>query len=212
MKYNIVILVSAFTIGFPSFGCGQDIEGQKPPSDSSQTFRLRNEGKPLSRQILRAELIAFGFQSSTTGFLMLMPQDYTNWSFVGAGARFGDAFTKAPVLDDDNWLFNYLIHPLSGCLMYNTMRSQGAKIVPSFLFATSQSLIWEFLMESWLEQPSIQDLLVTSNIGSLMGEGVHQLTLRMGRNGFRTSEKVIVILTNPSFWLNNGFRRKPISE
>lgn len=193
----LMVVLSVLAHGLPA---------QSPVSDTSSVMLLRNQEAPLGRKLLRAELIAVGAQTATSGFLLVLPRDFTNWSLDSAQYKFKSAWTKPPVFDRDSWSFNYVAHPYTGAFMYNTMRSQGAKPLPSFLFATAQSLIWEYMIESWFEQPSIQDLIITSNLGSLLGEGIHQLTLRMRRNGFNTLEKIFVIVANPAFAINNGLR------
>ena len=174
--------------------------------DTVSIVRLRHQEAPLGRKLLRAELIGLGAQGATTGLLFVLPRDFTNWSLDSARYTFKEAWTKPPVFDHDSWVFNYAAHPYSGAFMYNTMRSQGAKPLPSYLFATGQSLIWEFMIESWVERPSIQDLIITSNLGSLLGEAIHRATLRMKRNGFTTIEKIFVIVSNPAYCINNGLK------
>lgn len=160
----------------------------------------------MGRKLLRAELLGGTAQVGTAGFLFLLPTDFTNWSRDSMGIQLRTSWTNPPAFDHDTWVFNYAAHPYTGAFMYNTLRSQGAKPLPSWLYATGQSLVWEYLIESWFEPPSIQDLIITSNVGSLLGEGLHQLTLRMHRNGFSTVEKVFVILANPAFAINNGLK------
>ena len=57
-----------------------------------------------------------------------------------------------------------------------------------------------------MEQPSIQDLIVTPLAGSLLGELIHFGTVQMSRNGFKWYEKAFVCIFNPMFAINNGFR------
>jgi hypothetical protein len=61
------------------------------------------------------------------------------------------------------------------------------------------------VLEAVAEQPSIQDLLVTSNLGSVVGELSHQAKLRMSRNGFSIFEKILTVPINPVYAINNGF-------
>jgi hypothetical protein len=197
----MLILLSTFLLATVN-----GVLAQTEASDTLPVVQLRHQDAPLSRKLLRSELIGLGAQGATTGLLLFLPRDFTRWSLDSAAYQFSYAWTKPPVFDHDSWTFNYVAHPYAGAFMYNTMRCQGAKPLPSFLFATSQSLIWEFLIESWFERPSIQDLIITSNLGSLLGEGIHQATIRMKRNGFSTMEKVFVIVFNPAFCINNGMK------
>ena len=74
------------------------------------------------------------------------------------------------------------------------------------LFSCSQSLIWEYTIEALEEQPSMQDLLITSNVGSLIGEGCHRLTVKMRKNGLTLPEKIFISIINPGYVLNNGYK------
>jgi len=85
-------------------------------------------------------------------------------------SNFKRAFNSAPVFDDDAFWINYISHPLMGSESYLRGREAGYGWFGSFLFSSGMSLTWEYLIESWTEQPSINDMLVTSSIGSLMGE------------------------------------------
>jgi hypothetical protein len=97
---------------------------------------------------------------------------------VGAGLsddkmkfeNFKKAFTMPPAFDDDGWFYNYLSHPLMGSETYLRAREAGYGYFGCFLFSSAMSISWEFFLESWTERPSIQDLLITSTTGSLLGE------------------------------------------
>jgi hypothetical protein len=117
-----------------------------------------------------------------------------------------------PVWDQDDWVINYVGHPLAGSYYYSSVRSQNANWWQSLLFATAQSFIWEYMIEGAAEKPSIQDLIVTPIGGAMIAEPVHQITMNMRKNGFRFIEKVFVLLLNPMFVINNGFgpRHNPI--
>jgi hypothetical protein len=64
------------------------------------------------------------------------------------------------------------------------------------------------VLEAVAEQPSIQDMLFTSTLGSALGEVTHRLTIRMGRNGFSIAEKIFASILNPAYVLNNGFNKR----
>jgi hypothetical protein len=127
----------------------------------------------------------FGIQITS---LVLFPP--ANWSGQGKPqpAQFRHAFTAPPVWNDgDPWTTNYVLHPLMGSLLYTAARRSNYGPVGSFLFATAASTFWEYGIESWFEQPSWPDLLVTSTTGALIGEArwwARQRLLRTGRPGF----------------------------
>ena len=121
--------------------------------------------------------------------------------------NFKNAYTKPPVIDHDVWYINYIGHPYQGSWYYNAYRSQGAKWWQSALFSFGHSTFWEYLIESGFERPSVQDLIVTPVIGSLLGELFHFSTMKMSKNGFKWYEATFVSLFNPMFAINNGFKR-----
>lgn len=152
------------------------------------------------------------YNSSMGIFLLLMPDDITNWhkqdkfKLNVMMSQYKSSFTKPPVIDFDYWYINYLGHPYQGSFYFNSIRSRGGTFWESTLFNLGQSCFWEYVWEGGLEQPSIQDLLVTPIFGSLVGELSHRATKSMARNGFNWYEKITVCLINPSYVLNNGFR------
>ncbi len=182
--------------------------GNGPLPDSYSTFRYEDKG--LGARLLRASLFV---HSSQVANLLLMVQfpdafNYSCGSWDEAKSNLHRAWTTAPVWDKDHWLTNFIGHPYVGVNYYNMMRSQGSSVATSYLYSTGQSLLWEFVIEAVAEQPSIQDLIFTSNLGSVFGELSHRAVLRMGRNGFSPFEKILTILINPSHVLNNGFHAR----
>jgi hypothetical protein len=172
---------------------------------------LRNENASIWKKVGRGELLIGGAELLGMGILMMMPKEVTKWPedwVADAGRNIKRAFTTAPVMDQDDWQMNYVGHPLAGALYYNTIRSQNATWFQSFLFSTAQSLIWEYVIEGIAEPPSIQDMIITPVAGTIFGEACHQLTMSMRNNGFNFVEKVVTLILNPMFVVNNGFGPK----
>ncbi len=183
----------------------------------SNTPLLRNQNDGIWKKIGRAELFIGGAELFGITVLMLSPKEVTGWSpdwTQDAWRNVKRSLSTPPVWDDDDWQLNYIGHPVAGSYYYNSLRSQHASVFHSFLFATAQSCIWEYFIEATAEKPSIQDLIVTPIVGSILGESVHQLTMNMRRNGFNFFEKVFVLILNPLFVLNNGFgpRFNPVRQ
>jgi len=183
----------------------------------SNTPLLRNQNAGIWKKIGRAELFIGGAELFGITVLMLSPKEVTGWSpdwTQDAWRNVKRSLSAPPVWDDDDWQLNYIGHPVAGSYYYNSLRSQHASIFHSFLFATAQSCIWEYFIEATAEKPSIQDLIVTPIVGSILGESVHKLTMNMRRNGFNFFEKVFVIICNPMFVMNNGFgpRFNPVRQ
>jgi hypothetical protein len=178
---------------------------------------LRNEQAGIWKKVGRAELLIGGTELVGITVLILSPKKVTGWSpdwTQDAWRNMKRSLTMLPVWDDDDWQINYVGHPIAGSLYYNSLRSQGASIFHSFLFATAQSFIWEYFIEATAEKPSTQDIFVTPIVGAILGESTHRLTINMRRNGFNFFEKVFVIIFNPMFVLNNGFgpRFNPVKQ
>jgi hypothetical protein len=168
---------------------------------------FRNQNASTFNKLKRAEALSFASQIAGMAFLLSVDvwetgrRPLADWR--GSLHR---AWTTAPSWDDDDIEFNYIGHPYTGAFTYNLMRSQDASPLVSWLFSCSQSLIWEFTIEALEEHPSMQDLLITSNLGSLLGEGSHRLTAKMRKNGLSLPEKIIVSIINPAHVLNNGYK------
>jgi hypothetical protein len=183
-------------------------DGQLPQtSQSGNSGSSGNQRNSTIARLKKAELQSLGVQLAGMGAFQALDIWKSGYRpFSDARDNLRRAWTTAPEWDDDSYFFNYLGHPYTGALSYNLMRSQKASPWVSWLFSCSQSLLWEYTLEAMEEHPSIQDLAYTSTLGSLIGEGFHQLTIKMKKNGFSLREKIIVLLINPGYVLNNGFR------
>ena len=172
-------------------------------------YLLRNEQTKFRRKFLRGSVEVVGYNTLSMALLFALPQNVSMWhkpDVKSVNAQYRRSFTHIPVYDPDPWYINYIGHPYAGSCYYNSVRSQGAKFWQAILFTTGHSIVWEYLTEGGLEQPSIQDLVVTPVVGSILGELFHHATIKMSRNGFRWYEKIFVCVFNPMFAINNGFR------
>jgi hypothetical protein len=106
------------------------------------------------------------------------------------------AFKHGPVWENDLWYWNYIAHPLWGSETYLRARAQGFGRFPSFLFSTASSVVWEFLFEGWSARPSTDDLLLTSTIGSLLGELRFHIKRKLALNNSKTA-RVLDFLVDP---------------
>ncbi|MCK9639821.1 MAG: DUF3943 domain-containing protein [Prolixibacteraceae bacterium] len=172
---------------------------------------LRNENARFGTKVWRGSLFVFGFEMCSSTFLYLSPETISNWdrselTLKNCLNNFKRAYTEPPVFDNDLWIVNYVGHPYQGAYFYNAVRSQNATILQSSLFCFGHSMLWEYFTEAFFEQPSIQDMVVTPITGIVFGELAHRATIRMGRNGFAWYEKGLIILINPMYVINNGFK------
>jgi len=120
---------------------------------------------------LGATVVAFGA-------LYAMPESVTNWDKAamkenGITYKWKENLKAGPVWDYDNWVLNYITHPYSGGIYYMTARSSGFTRFESFLYSAFMStFFWEYGIEAFAEIPSIQDLVITPLVGSMVGEGL----------------------------------------
>jgi hypothetical protein len=77
--------------------------------------------------------------------------------------------------DDDSALYNFLLHPLMGSETYLRAREGDFGVARSVAFSMAASLTWEYLIESWTEHPSTQDLVLTTGVGWFLGEVRYQI-------------------------------------
>ena len=172
-------------------------------------MKLRNEEGTFGRKLLRGSGLCLVSTVFVGGMVALIPPEKSGWPevrFGSMGQNLKRAYTTPPVLDKDDWYFNYLAHPYAGMAYYNAVRSQKATILQSSLFTVGNVLLWEYVLEATVEQPSIQDLIITPVAGILLGELAHRTTTALARNGFLWYEMIPVILINPMFVVNNGLR------
>lgn len=181
-----------------------------PPYVNSQDIPvLRNQTASFGRKFARASGLVLMVEAGCMIVLLNSNPDFSKWSRWGRSnlrAHYTAAYTLPPVIDKDDWFTDYVEHPYQGALDYNALRSQGAPIWQSALFVTLHSTLWEYVIEASEERPSIQDLIVTPIGGSLFGELAHFATMRMVKNGLTWYEFIAVIIINPAFILNNGFK------
>lgn len=98
--------------------------------------------------------------------------------------NFGDTLKDpVPEEDDDNDFINYVLHPLMGSETYLRARESEFGVPGSIAFSMAASITWEYLVESWTEHPSTQDLFFTTGVGWLIGEARYHIKKSNARNG-----------------------------
>lgn len=126
---------------------------------------------------------------SSIGLLALLPESITNWSEEklqdkSLWSRWKENVSSTPVWDNDSWVINYIGHPVSGAYYYTMARNDGMSISESAAFSTLMStFFWEYGYEAFAEIPSIQDLIFTPLIGSIMGEELIILQKKLDDKG-----------------------------
>ena len=93
--------------------------------------------------------------------------------------RFEISMRRSVEWDHDSYVYNFILHPLWGSETYLRAREVGFSLPASIAFSFGCSAVWEFLIESWSERPSKQDLIFTTSIGWIIGELRYQMKKRM---------------------------------
>ena len=120
--------------------------------------------------------LCFGASLLDFAFLWSLPENSTQWDKdkirkEGLIKQWSNNLDAGPVWDEDGFFFNWITHPWAGAVYYMNARGSGFKRWESFVYSTLMStLFWEFGVESFIEIPSWQDLIVTPIIGSFIGE------------------------------------------
>jgi len=141
----------------------------------------------LIKELAYMQLFAIG----TIGAIGALPENISNWSskdkkYVDVQdllSKHADNIAHGPVWDNDNWAVNYIGHSLAGSYFYVWGRQSGLSWQESTLLTTLMStFFWEYGWEAFAEKPSIQDLVVTPVLGSILGEGTNFLYNRIMQN------------------------------
>jgi hypothetical protein len=136
------------------------------------------------------------------GSLWIMPETFTNWNKAtmkekGIFYKWKENVKAGPALDDDNFKINYLAHPYCGGVYYMTARSSGFNIFESFSYSFLMStFFWEYGVEAFAEIPSIQDLIITPAVGSLVGELFFITKKRIVKHGKKVLNSKFLGLTS----------------
>lgn len=135
--------------------------------------------------------VLMGAGVATMVILESLPADATAWNKkaneeVPMFRRWVNHVKAGPVWDRDNKVFNYVLHPYAGAAYYMGARSCGFNCWGSFLYSFCIStFFWEYGFEAFNEIPSVQDLVVTPVLGSLLGEGFYLIKRKIVSNGYR---------------------------
>jgi hypothetical protein len=185
-----------------------------PDSDDTIKPLLRADGEirnPDWDGIWRDTGIIVGSQFAVTGVLFLMPESVSSWSNEqkkNSSEKFASNFAH-PVMDKDKFYINYILHPYWGAAYYTRARERGLDTTQSFVYAAMLSTIYEFGVECIFEKPSIQDLIVTPGVGSLLGAFVFEpwRDSIKRKPTLRWYDHVVLVATDPIGVLCEGFEK-----
>lgn len=153
-----------------------------------------------------------GWQVVATVIVYNAPFEVSNWSRDEKDAlgfeQWGDNVLD-PVWDEDHWALNYVIHPYWGAGYYIRGRERGFSRRESFWVSALYSTVYEFGIESFLEQPSIQDIFVTPIAGTALGIYFEKVRdrIRSKPDPLTFGDKLKLGFTDPLGSLNRGVNR-----
>lgn len=177
------------------------IAQQEEPYDSRDWAGMRRDLYSL-----------IGWQGVATVIIYNAPFEFSNWSQDEKDSlgleQWGKNVTD-PVWDSDHWGVNYVLHPYWGAAYYVRGRERGFSRRESFWIAALYSSVYEFGIESFLEQPSIQDIIVTPVAGAAVGVYFERIRDRIRKKPGppSLSDKMKMGLTDPLGALNRGIVR-----
>jgi hypothetical protein len=103
-----------------------------------------------------------------------------DWAQVSAGSIQRN-ITDGWVWDDDDFSTNQLFHPYHGAYDFTAARTAGVSFWPATLYPLAGSLLWEIALET--ERPALNDQIMTTIGGSMLGEVLFHLSSRLVRVG-----------------------------
>jgi len=135
----------------------------------------RQEGLLGRYTILAEDSIYFLIPAFTVmGVIYLLPEDVSNWDKDDVTLQHGLELWPDNVSswewDDDAYWINFIGHPYCGSSYYIYARHYGYSRLESFWFSFTISSFYEIGIEAWAEPVSIQDMIFTPLLGSLLGE------------------------------------------
>jgi len=164
------------------------------------------------RGIKRDLVYLIGWQVVASVIIYNAPEKYSNWHRTEKDELGWEQWAENvtdPVWDDDHWAVNYVLHPYWGAGYYIRGRERGFSKRDSFWVAVVFSSIYEFGIESFMEKPSIQDLIVTPVVGTAIGVYFEKVRNRIRSQPEPPSgwDKFKLGLTDPFGALNRGVNR-----
>jgi hypothetical protein len=151
-----------------------------------------------------------GYQWVTIGLLYAAPESVSGWTDEqkeGYSMSIWWDNVTHPQIDSDDFYINYVLHPYWGAAYYVRAQERGYSRRQSFWYSVLLSSIYEFGAEALFEEPSIQDIIVTPVLGSVLGNYFMQVRENIGERenqlGYRkTTDKWLYVITDPLGSLN----------
>lgn len=150
------------------------------PLDPERSALHPPEGRLLGKYSLLARDMGYLIVPASVilGLLYVAPESVSNWdeedkdnSLSDLGSKWWDNVSDGPVWDEDDWWLNWIMHPYWGAAYYIHARHYAYSRWESFWYSFIVSnVLYEYGVEAFAEEPSIQDLISTPVGGWLVGE------------------------------------------
>ncbi|MCF6210369.1 MAG: DUF3943 domain-containing protein [Gammaproteobacteria bacterium] len=192
--------------------------GEKPTPENVSvqympwSLAAPRQSEPDWRGLRRDTYYFFGLQWAAIGVIYVLPDEFSGWSDSKKEnnqlKKWRD-HVKEPAWDTDDAYINYILHPYWGATYYTRGRERGLSRTGAFWFSVLQSSLFEFGAEAFFEQPSIQDLIVTPTLGSLLGMYFESVRdgIKQDRSALGWGDKTLLVLTDPFGAINHQVDR-----
>jgi hypothetical protein len=179
-------------------------DGEEPWYESGYPWRGSPSAETDWPGLQRDTKYFLGYQVAIVGTLYLMPESVTNWD--KDDLQNGDLLDQwwdhvtHPQWDSDDFALNYVGHPYWGATYYVRGRERGLDKGQAFVYSALLSGLYEYTLEAFAERVSIQDLIFTPVLGSLVGEYWFQPVrdrIRAKPGALSRSDKTVLFLTDP---------------
>ncbi|OFZ33742.1 MAG: hypothetical protein A2070_00890 [Bdellovibrionales bacterium GWC1_52_8] len=154
---------------------------------------------------------------ATFGALVAAPPSFSKWDsenkmefLASMPKKWAKNVRAGPIMDKDDFMINYIGHPISGAIYYQIARHEGYSWMKSFGYSVLMStFFWEYGVEAFAETPSLQDLIATPVVGSLLGELFYQAIKKIDKNDgkllrSKTLGSVTKVILNPGGYAVRG--------
>ena len=190
----------AIRIGNPlTGGWGTDLDDTPEAGPAARPGPLEGPDWP---GLTRDTVYFLGYQFVGIAFLYTLPESVTNWSeedkedYSWSQWRYN---VTHPQWDDDAWWINYVTHPYWGAAYFVRARERGFDGEGSFWYSALASALYEYGAEALFEQVSLQDLISTPVLGSILGYYFMELRdwVRQHEETSSLFGQTVLVLTDP---------------
>jgi hypothetical protein len=166
--------------------------------------------KATAKRFLHSQCILW--PSAVAGHAYVYITEDVSLADAFSWSQYKKTFTKPPVWDKDHWSWNYEVHPVMGSFTYLSYRNKGAGWGQSIAGAALNSVIYEYVIAGGTQQPSLNDMITTPVLGSILGESIYQLKKLMVRDKrLNAFEKIVLTITDPFEVLRFGFNFRKLA-